>query len=286
MGGFMNLLKTTITSLALLSAVSATANFSQATLKGSGCLPGTFSKVFSPDGKEVSILFDELSVEVPFEKEVDLPGFDPIVQTRQLKRCVMNFKVKVPAGKRLVKIKFKNDYRGFAFGEDGTTADIDSRLISWKQGWGGTQRKSDILFKKQWGDLEFDREIETSKTKTINVNQSCSDSNKEIEFAVKNDIKAEILDAPYGADFDELPSASLILDSNDVSGNFKVKMVTEDCSTYGGGDDDYTRPTRPTRPGRIDHQTRRNMQKCRAIGGKWNLAKNTCEFKRRHRSWY
>lgn len=282
----MNLLKSTITGLALLTSLTATAGFSSASLKGSGCQPGTFSKVFSPDGKEVSILFDELAVEVPFEKDVDLPGIDPIVQTSQLKRCVMSFKVKVPAGKRLVKIKFKNDYRGFTFGDEGTTAEIDSRLISWKQGWSGTQRKSDILFKKQWGEWGFDKEIDTSKSKTINVNQSCSDSNKEIEFAVKNDIKAEILNAPYGADFDELPEASLILDSNDVSGNFKVKMVTEDCGTTVGGGDDYHRPTRPTRPGRIDHQTRRNMQKCRAIGGKWNLAKNTCELKRNRRSWY
>lgn len=274
----MNLLKTTIAGLSLLSALSASASFSEASLKGSGCLPGTFSKVFSPDGKEVSILFDNLSVEVPFERDT---GFDSIVQTRQIKRCVMSFKVQVPQGKRLVKVKFKNDYRGIAFGDDDTVAEIDSRLISWKEGWGGTQRKSDILFKKTWGSNAFDKDIEVAKTKTIQVNQSCHSQSKTVEFAVKNDIKAEILHAPYGADIDELPAASLILDSNDVSGKFKLKLVTEDCHTSGGSDD-YTRPTRPTRPGRIDHQTRRNIQKCRAIGGTWDLNRNTCELGSRY----
>jgi hypothetical protein len=275
----MNLVKSTLAGLILFSSIGAQASFSEATLKGSGCRPGTFSKVFSPDGKEVSILFDNLSVEVPFEADGD---FDSIVQTRQLKRCVMSFKVKVPQGKKLVKIKFKNDYRGFAFGDDDTVAEIDSRLISWKENRGRTQRKSDILFKKTWGSNSFDKDIEVSKEKTIKVDQTCQSGNKEVEFAVKNDIKAEILHAPYGADIDELPEAALILDSNDVSGKFKLKVVTEDCHTGGSGD--YTRPTRPTRPGRIDHQTRRNIQKCRAIGGVWDLDRNTCNFNRR-RAW-
>lgn len=279
------MLKTVVTGMSLFAALSASGSFSGVELKGSGCQPGTFSKVFSPDGKEVSILFDDLSVEVPFEKEFDFNNFDSVVQTRQLKRCVMSFKVKVPQAKRLVKVKFKNDYRGFAFGDEGTLVDIDSRLLSWKQGYGQTQRKSDILFKKQWGSRAFDKDLEVSKQKVIEVNQSCHESSKDVEIAVKNDIKAEILNPQYGAHIDDLPAASLVLDSNDVSGKFKLKLEFEDCARQTGGDD-YdrpTRPTRPTRPGRIDNQTRRNIQKCRAIGGTWDLERDTCELGRTRR---
>lgn len=252
-----------------LPAIASNVGFTGASLKGSGCQQGTFSKVLSPDGKQVSILFDELSVEVPFEKDLGLPGVDPIIQTRQLKRCVMTFKASIPQGHRLVKIKFKNDYRGFAFGDEGTNAEIDSRLISWKEKHGRAQRKTDVLYKKKWGTYGFDTDIEEMREASINVNQKCSDSNGEVEFSVKNDIKAEIL----GGGFDDMSSAVLSLDSNDVSGNFKVKLVTEVCRSGRVIDNSRDRRGRYDRNQRV---TRAQLEACRRSGGKWHKRENRC----------
>jgi|GEM_PF-5018388 len=67
---------------------------------GSGCQPGTVRATVSPDGDEVSILFDEFSAETK-------------VRQAKIQQCEVRVPIRVPSGFRVMLTKI--DYRGFAF---------------------------------------------------------------------------------------------------------------------------------------------------------------------------
>jgi|GEM_PF-5265901 len=73
--------------------------FGNVTARGSGCPAGTARATVSPDGKTISVLFDQFSSQSQGRQ-------------REISNCEMTIPVTVPAGFRMMVTRF--DFRGFA----------------------------------------------------------------------------------------------------------------------------------------------------------------------------
>ena len=279
----LSLKRLTAFSFCLLSmnAVAEVATIKSVSLSGNGCMPGSFSSVLSPDNSAVSILFDELSVEVPFEKQSDDFVYDSILKTKDRKTCNIVMKFDVPAGHKLRSLDFKTDFRGFAFGEEGTLGSLETRLISFKENRNHKKPMSTVIIDKKFGNFEFDEDIDESANVNVALQSNCGNHQPtEIEVVVRSHLTAEIIDT--GAL--DLPMANLVLDSNDTSGQFKMQVNTQKCGGNGNGygrgrgndrgnGNGRGRSGRSGRSGRID---RSEIEQCRLMGGQWYPQYNRC----------
>lgn len=249
--------------LSMNSAYGSPVKFESVEFRGNGCSNQNTSSVLSPSKEAVSILFDELSAEVPFEG-VDYSGPYQLYKARSRKVCNMLFKVKLDKGQIIKNLKFNTDFRGMSFGEMGTRAALKSHLISWKES-GRQKNMAQEIIDLEFGGYNFDEEIEESRQVTIPLNSNCSSSaGQTIEFVVKHYLEAEIDRFSYF----EAPSSFIAIDSNDSHGNYEVSFTTVSC-----GHDSSSRPTRPNRPGRYDRDAK---VRCLQQGGRWDNRFNRC----------
>lgn len=78
---------------------------------GNGCPKGSVSAILSPDGSELSILFDAYTVEASGSKKVDQ------------KHCNLNIPLHIPSGISVAITKM--DYRGFSSVPEGANAELE-----------------------------------------------------------------------------------------------------------------------------------------------------------------
>lgn len=213
--------------------------FQTITMNGTGCPEGTTSVIHSPDNKEVSILFDEFMAEVPqYDGDNDNddssegnPGnrFD---SRRSHKLCRINIAAKIPEGHKVEGVEISVDFRGATVVERGSMAMFRSVLMDWR-GLRGRGSGKNVIAQKTWNrPTEDDWAI--SENKFIKTNTNCSTRGEQtLNLTMRNVISA-ILGRRVSP---ENTSAFISMDSADLAGKLKVKLITKRCggSSNNGG---------------------------------------------------
>lgn len=221
--------------------------FSKIEARGTGCPLGSTDIITSPDQKSVSLLFNEMIIELPQfdgenDNEADIPGqnrgnrFDRnLVQ----KICNILIEADVPADHKVDSIDVKIDLRGSTLMDEGTTAFFHSQLINLQGPGRSNEARRDFIARKIWREGPIEDDWTVSSTKNIQVKGNCSrHGDSKNTFNLRNLIRADI--RPLG---ERLNSMVFIgLDSADILGKMEFKVHTSSCR---GRQD---RPTRPTRP--------------------------------------
>lgn len=260
-------LKKLLTLTAIVSTMSPVAyaknfKFDKTTFQGTGCKQGTTSTVTSPDGKALSILFDDFIVEVPqmsgdndndFANELNPRKGNRNDRNLDHKRCAMYINADVPQGEVIDSIKIKLDMRGSSYIEDNAQVTFQSFLRSWK---GRTKRfvghaKGELLARKQWNSRNFEEEWLVSKTISIPVNTGCHERQRnKVSFVLNNALIAKIgparpgrgnlsgnrFNIGRGEDFSMEGTAFSSIDSHDLGGKLQFTVITKPCgSRLNGG---------------------------------------------------
>lgn len=247
---------TLVLGMMLASTLSSTLaddlSFTGIVARGSGCPAGSTDIVTSPDGKSVSLLFNEMLIELPQfngenENDVDTSGhrrvsrFDKNISQ---KICNILVEAQLPAEHKVDRIEVKIDMRGSTFMDEGVEAFFHSQLVSYKGPKRQNDNKVDFVARKMWLSGPVDEDWTVSTTKNIRINGNCSrHGDQKSQFALRNILRGSI--KPQGQRLDSM--LFLGLDSQDFVGKLDVTVHSSPC---GGRGTLPTRPNRPTRPGR------------------------------------
>ena len=216
--------------------------FDRPILNGSGCPQGTTSSVISPDGKAISVLFDEFAVEVPqFDGDNDNDQVSDLNPRRgrvfdenlDHKRCSMLLTADVPQGHVIDSVKIKLDMRGSTYVERGARVRFKSMLKNWRaRSTRSTNQAGELITQDVWNANNFQDEWNISKTITIPMNTRCHarDRNK-VAFTLTNALMAKINTNSNNQD----AYAFSTVDSNDVAGEVNLRIVTRPCGSSGVG---------------------------------------------------
>lgn len=216
--------------------------FEKTGFAGSGCRPGTTSEVVSPDGKSLSILFDDFIVEVPqmdgdndndYVNELNEKKVRKNNPNRDHKRCAMFINTDVPEGQIVESIKIKLDMRGSSYIEDNAKVIFQSVLRTWKgrkKRFKG-KKSGQLITRKAWNQHNFEDEWLVSKAITIPVNTGCHLRNRnKVQFVLNNALIAKIKrrGGPEGLAYSSI-------DSHDFGGKVQVAVVTKPCGLRVNG---------------------------------------------------
>lgn len=240
-----------------LMANSTWANtFSKVQARGTGCPLGSTDIIISPDGNSVSLLFNEMLVELPNidgdnDNDVNIPGhgrssrFDrSVVQ----KICNVLVESQLPEDHKVESIDVKIDFRGSTFMDEGATAFFHSQLINMTTPGRGSEARRDFVARKIWREGPVDEDWTVSSSRRIKVNGNCSrrgdDKNR---FNLRNIVRASLTD--HASTLDSM--VFIGLDSADLVGKMEVKVNSRPCGGNGRGRDrDPRRPRNPRNPPR------------------------------------
>lgn len=235
-------MKGLVLAMALMTTATAWGqdfSFGTPEFRGTGCKRGTTSTVTSPDGKALSILFDDFAVEVPqVDGDNDNDEIEDGLNNRRMgrfnenidhKRCAMIIKTDVPQEEIIESISVKLDMRGSAFIDPGANVVFQSRLVNWK----GRQARfrggkaGQMIEKKMWNANNFQEEWVVSKTITIPINTGChARARNNVEFSINNALIARLNPRRGGEGY-----AFSTIDSHDLGGRMEFKVKTRPCGS-------------------------------------------------------
>lgn len=254
--------------------------FSDVTLSGSGCKEGTTSNIISPDGSALSILFDELNVEVPQfdgDNENDELNEDNDENTSKYNKlvnrkvCFMNISAKIPRGQMVDSVDLSFDYRGSTYTEKGTVTTFKTKIVGVNGPSGRRLKPQKLLGKKRFRG-ESDQEWNLSQTRNIPLNTKCSNGgNDKVKFSLKNIVTAKIMER-----FAYLqPEAFMMTDSADLKASVKLSIKLRKCggTNNGGGQDNIG----------DSHHYDVQIRRCNRVGGRWDNRLKKCRAPRRNR---
>jgi hypothetical protein len=251
----------------LLTTAKITASpllFKQIKAKGSGCPKGSVESVVSPNAEVLSLLFSEMSVEVPQysgeNENDDISDDNPERSSRSNpflanKICKISFITDIPRGEMIDSIEISSDFRGMTYMDKHTKALFSSNLLEVAGPRRYSHRIKNILARKVWRKAEVDEDWTISGTKKIQLEGTCAQQNKSsYKLILKNIIKAKINKKGQ----EEGANALITLDTADFSGKMSFKFNTRPC-TQTQPNRDITPPTRTRcKPGyRLSRRTNR-----------------------------
>lgn len=178
---------------------SPAVNINRVSIQGNGCRPGEASAIVSPDGKAVSVLFDNFSIQ----------GSDPEVRRRTLKNCRTSISINVPDNYQAAIIK--SDYRGYNYLPKGSRAKLVSIYHFTSEG----REQSRKIYKRK---KIFHGPIDSNFYLTSNTNMRRKWSRCGKDFTLDIDTRL-VVKAPRDLQ-DELFSG---IDSLDINSNQHVK---------------------------------------------------------------
>jgi hypothetical protein len=285
----MSLTKNTILLTTLMAssiAYGQKLKFKSIDFSGSGCSEETASTIISPDGKSMSVLFDELYVEIPQfsgDNDNDELSDDNEDYTSKFnknvdrKTCLMNIEAKVPKGHKIKAIDLSFDYRGSTFTEEGALTSFKTKLVNFQGPSGRRQHPEKLLGTKRFRQ-NSDTDFTLSQTRTLPIQSECVGKESISKFALKNIVKAKAIRGQAHLS----PEAFIALDSADLKASVKFKVHLEKCNARGSGSDhDYGRGSSNGRDNsRINYQ----RQRCSRLGGIWNERTKQCRNMRQGRN--
>ncbi|MGB0453937.1 MAG: DUF4360 domain-containing protein [Bacteriovoracaceae bacterium] len=223
--------------------VAEALEFETPRFRGSGCKRGTTSSVVSPDGKALSVLFDEFSVEVPqYDGDNDNDFTDDEDKGNKTSKrnenidykvCKMVIKTKIPEGKYIDSVSVSLQMRGSTFIENGARVEFRSRLNDWQGRFSKFKKNSGRIFghlieRKRWTENNMEEDWNIDKNITIPVKSECKANQKDfVSFRLTN-----MLMAKAGRRAEEAYAMGT-LDSNDFSGELNFKVNLKPCPTRG-----------------------------------------------------
>jgi len=234
--------------------------FDEISLRGSGCPEGTTSIIHSPDGKTISLLFDEMIAEVPNE-------IGRTHRERLLSRKACNIKLKtlLEEGEKLDSVEVAIDFRGLSSLEDGTKGSFESKLLEWTGPKRHGKKQVFTVADKKWSH-QTDEDFMIRNKIRIPIQSQCGKrGDNKVTLVLRNMLTAKIMKAYTNS----LPMALMTLDTADITSKMVLKVNTSRCSRYN----DHTPPVN-------DRMLRRKLS-CERKGGKWDSLNQRCLRKNR-----
>ncbi|GAB4407053.1 MAG: hypothetical protein OHK0056_06840 [Bacteriovoracaceae bacterium] len=235
--------------------------FGNVLTRGTGCPMGTTSVIKTEDQQTLTVLFDEMRVELPqmgMDNDNDVVT-DENPRARRKddpyyshKTCAINIEADVKEGEMIESVEVDVDFRGISFLDQGVQALFHSQFVEFKGPQAHSRRAKDMVARKVWrmGDAEEDWLIEANKT--FEIKSQCSRlGDSKVSFALLNMVKAQIAPSYRNTGVTGL----IALDSADLKASMKLKVNTRPCLGNGNGPvivNPPNRPDRPNRPGRGD----------------------------------
>ena len=208
--------------------------FHQTQFSGKGCKNGSTSTTTSPDGKALSILFDNFAVEVPqmdgdndndFANELNKRRGNKNDRYLDHKRCAMTIHTDLPEGEVIDSIKIKLDMRGSAYIEDDAKVTFQTFLRNWrgKASRYNGHRGGKLIVRKNWDESNFEEEWVVSKTITIPINTACHKRTRnKVLFTLNSALMAK---AARGRHSEGMAFSTI--DSHDFGGRLNFKVLTK-----------------------------------------------------------
>ena len=231
-------------SLLITLSVFADDNFSftEITLRGTGCKKGAAQVVTSPNDQAISFLFDDFKVEVPNKvgdnDNDDADDADNQVPDSKLnakldhKVCNIVLNTNLKAEEQVDHLEFDVDFRGFAALEKGAMARFRARLLSWNGPERAQRKGGQQIAAKIWEGNSINENWTVTQKINLPVNSPCSrKDDRNFRLNLKTILQARILKNQSA----DSTFASLTMDSSDVTGQLKMKVVTKKCTQRGGG---------------------------------------------------
>jgi hypothetical protein len=236
-------------SLLLSASAFAQVQFGGLSYRGSGCPVGSVAISPSPDGASVSILFDSFQIQVPR----DVPPSRRVTRANDpaldYKSCALSLTADLPAGQQVESLEISLYNRGAVILDPAVTATFSTMFMG-HDGLGGVGTNKAVLENRSWGSRSMDVNEDWLSDPVIRVpiRSTCAThSNRQVRFMLNNHMELAITDRNLSR------SGLATLDSSDINGSVKIRVVTSSCSmgqplppTHGGG---RTTPTRPPRRG-------------------------------------
>lgn len=191
-------------------------------LSGTGCNNTNSSMTTSPDGKVISVLFDNFSVEVPnafpFIRGVNLG------KTKTIKHCNISFSISVTENEYIESVEVINDIRGLVFLDEGIETTFKSEILKKpvNDQYGRSSRK-EVITHKTWNGFT-DEDIFMTEVSHLNFRQKCG-RQEVLDFKFRNtlgiEMTREALDLGY--------TGYVAVDSIDNQSNVKFKVKVKRC---------------------------------------------------------
>ena len=249
-------MKSLIGAILILGSLNAAANgFSRVEARGTGCPVGSTDVVVSPDGESVSVLFNEMIVELPNfdgdnDNDADIPGHDRTSRFNRnvvQKICNVLIEADIPQGHKVDSVDVQIDFRGSTFMDQGTGAFFHSQLVGLAGPGRRNEVRRDFVARKIWRQGPTEDDWIISSKRNIKVAGNCSTRGDTANrFNLRNIVRANL--TPQGQRNDSY--VFIGLDSADIVGKMKLKVNPSACRQAP------TRPTRPTWPPRPTRPTR------------------------------
>lgn len=223
-------------------------NFSKVEATGKGCPVGTTDIITSPDGKTISLLFNEMIVELPQfngenDNHLDIDGRGRASRFNQnlaQKVCNILIEADVPSGHKVDSVDVKIDFRGSTFMDKETSAFFHSQLVNLTGPGRQKVKKRDFIARRIWNEGPLEKDWTISSSRKIKVNGNCSKrGDTKSRFNLRNVVRAMIL--PKGVDFGS--QVYIGLDTADLIGKLDLKVNHSSCRGH-------SREERGNRPGR------------------------------------
>lgn len=236
------------------NVLAQTSTFSKVEARGTGCPLGSTDIVTSPDGESISVLFNEMIIELPNvdgdnDNDVDVDGQGRASRfNRSLVQKICNILIQadLPADHKVDSIDVKIDFRGSTFMDQGTTAFFHSQLVNTEGPGRRKEPRRDFVARKIWREGPVEDDWTISSNRNIKINGNCSRRGDSTStFNLRNIIRASL--TPQGQRLDSY--VYIGLDTADIIGKMELKVNSSSCR--GGG-----RPTRPTKPIIVNPPTR------------------------------
>lgn len=233
--------------LALLSTTAlAQFRFSGHSHRGSGCAQNTISFTESPDLQSISVLYDNFMVQLPDPLRGQVEGstirrrYDPL---RSIKQCNLSFSVELEAGHMVEALEVTVFNRGATILDPGIRASLSTSFLGYSAfGGRGAPQALDIEA-KQWGPAGVQEDWLSNPTVILPIRFGCASARgvRDIRFDMTATLDAQITNGNTAL------NGLVTMDSSDVNGGMKIRVVTRRC---GGGmtpDLSWERPLRRPR---------------------------------------
>jgi len=215
-------------------------SFTEITLRGTGCKKGTAQVVTSPDDQAISFLFDEFKVEVPnrlgdndnddADDEDNRTPESKLNERLDHKVCNIILNTNLKSDEQVSHLEFDLDFRGFTGLEKGSMARFRARLLGWNGPERAQRKGAQQIASKIWEGSSVNENWTVTQKVNLPVNSPCSRREDRIfKMNLKTILQARILkNQSVDSTF-----ATLTMDSSDVVGHLKMKVVTKKCAPRG-----------------------------------------------------
>ncbi len=234
---------TAATLLLALNSAQAQVQFGGLSYRGSGCPVGSVAISPSPDNTSVSILFDSFQLQVPR----NLPNTGRVNRANDpalnFKSCALSLTADLPEGQQVESLEISIFNRGAMILDSGVQGTFSTMFLG-HQGLGGIGSNKAVLENRIWHGEANDDWV-SNPVVTVPIRSACaSRAARSVKFMLNNHVELAILNRDLSR------SGLATVDSSDINGSVKIRLITRSCAGGGGGNSDNGGRTTPVRPPR------------------------------------